>query len=153
MKIGIISDTHGILREGIKEILKGCHIIFHGGDIGTSNIIDELEEIAPVIAVKGNNDKEQWAQSLPYEIYMEVENKKIYMIHDLKCSQADFNEGEIDIVISGHTHIYKEEQKGNILYLNPGGAGPRRFGKEVTAVILWIEKKTIKTEKALLDKR
>ena len=150
MKIGIISDTHGFLREEIIGVFGDCSLIFHAGDIGKPSIIHDLETIAPVVVVKGNNDKEEWAQNLPNETYTEVGSKMIYMIHDLKESQVIFQESKIDIVISGHSHIYKEEQKENILYLNPGGAGPKRFGRLPTVMVIEIEKEIIKVQKMIL---
>ncbi|WP_069998922.1 metallophosphoesterase family protein [Cellulosilyticum sp. I15G10I2] len=136
MRIGIISDTHGLLRSEFIQAFKGCELIFHGGDIGKEEIIDKLAEIAPVITVRGNNDKDEWTKKFPNEIWTEVNQKRVYMIHDLKTSQQKFEKGHIDIVISGHSHIYKEEIREAIFYLNPGGAGPKRFGRPATAMIL-----------------
>ncbi len=136
MMIGVIADTHGLLREEFIEAFGMCSIIFHAGDIGKEEILHELEKIAPVIAVRGNNDRGDWADKLPDEVRVEVNHKKIYMIHDLKACKAEFKKGEVDIVISGHSHIYKEEQKGHILYLNPGGAGAKRFGRPATVMII-----------------
>lgn len=150
MKLGIIADTHGLLRQEIIEIFKDCDLIFHAGDIGERSIIDELEDIAPVVVVRGNNDKDDWGQSLPHETYTKAGSKMIYMIHDLKESQAVFKTSQIDIVISGHSHIYKEEQKEDILYLNPGGSGPKRFGRSATVMLLEIENEIVKVQKITL---
>lgn len=140
MKAGVISDTHGLLRPEVITLFEGCSLIFHAGDIGNKKIIDTLSRIAPVKAVRGNNDKDDWSQSLPEELFAEIEGKVIYMIHDLKESKVLFRENKIDLVISGHSHSYKEEQKGNVFYLNPGAAGPKRFGKPISVVLLEINK-------------
>lgn len=150
MKIGIISDTHGLLRREIVQAFKGCELIFHGGDIGKQAILDALQGIAPVVAVKGNNDKDYWAEQLPIESWTRVQSKMIYMIHNIKKKPADLEKNGIDIVISGHSHIYKEEIKEDILYLNPGGAGPKRFGRAATAMLLEIEDKAVRVEKIII---
>jgi len=150
MRIGIISDTHGLLRQEVVEAFEGCELIFHAGDIGKRTILDALQKIAPVVVVRGNNDNDYWGKQLPIESWTEVEGKMIYMIHHLKESQIAFENSDIDIVISGHSHIYKEDQKDNILYLNPGGAGPRRFGRPVTAMLLEIEEGIVKVQRMVL---
>jgi putative phosphoesterase len=150
MKIGIISDTHGLLREKIIQAFKGCQLIFHAGDIGSQNILDVLERVAPVVAVKGNNDRTDWADHLPSEIWHKINGKCIYMIHDLKACKQVFDRDKADIVISGHSHIYKEETRDNILYLNPGGAGPKRFGRAATAMVLELESQSIQVKKVLV---
>jgi putative phosphoesterase len=150
VRIGIISDTHGHLREEIIQAFKGCQLIFHAGDIGAKNILDTLNHMAPIIAVKGNNDKADWANHLPSEIWHQVNGKSIYMIHDLKACKEVFDGGKADIVISGHSHIYKEETRDNILYLNPGGAGPKRFGRQATAMVLELESQSIQVKKVLV---
>ncbi|MDF2596710.1 MAG: uncharacterized protein K0R69_3051 [Clostridia bacterium] len=150
MKIGIVSDTHGLLREEIIQAFKECQLIFHAGDIGSQHILDVLKRVAPVIAVKGNNDKTDWAELLPSEIWRQVDGKCIYMIHNLKECKQVFDSDKADIVISGHSHIYKEETRGNILYLNPGGAGPKRFGRPATAMVLELESQSIQVKKVLV---
>ncbi|MDF2594375.1 MAG: uncharacterized protein K0R69_716 [Clostridia bacterium] len=152
MRIGIISDTHGLLRQEFIQAFKGCELIFHAGDIGKQEMLDELKKIAPVVVVKGNNDRDSWAENLPIENLTKADGKEIYMIHDLKESQIAFENSDIDIdiVISGHSHIYKEETKENVLYLNPGGAGPKRLGRATTAMLLKIEDGIVKIQKVEL---
>ncbi len=149
MKIGIISDTHGMLRQEVVQIFQDCEFIFHAGDIGKEKIISELSSGAPVIAVRGNNDKDNWGQKLSDETYTKVNNLMIYMIHDLKESKVSFEKSNIDIIISGHSHIYKEEIKNGICYLNPGSAGARRFGRPATAMVLEMECKVLKIQKII----
>ena len=125
--IGIISDTHGLLREEAIHALKGVDLIIHAGDIGSLEVIEKLMEIAPVKAVRGNCDRGKWATKLPGTETVRMENKNIYVLHDLKELNIDPRKAGIDIVISGHSHRAKEERKDGILYINPGSAGPRRF--------------------------
>lgn len=130
-KIGVISDTHGLIREEINEFLKGCDLILHAGDIIKEDIIDELEKICKVEAVRGNND-----YMLPLDKYPEIkkiivnENIKICMIHDI--NEFSENIDEYDIIIHGHTHKSSEEYKNNTLILNPGSFGPVRFSLPTT---------------------
>jgi putative phosphoesterase len=121
--IGIISDTHGLLREEAVHALKGVDLIIHAGDIGSPVVIEKLEEIAPVKAVRGNCDRGKWAAKLPGTESVRMGNKNIYV----KELDIDLRKEGIDIVISGHSHRAKEERKDGILYINPGSAGPRRF--------------------------
>ncbi|MGI6703522.1 MAG: metallophosphoesterase family protein [Clostridia bacterium] len=136
--IGIISDTHGLLREEAIHALKGVDLIIHAGDIGSRDIIEKLEEIALVKAVRGNCDRGKWAAEYPVSETVRMENKKIYVLHDLKMLDIDLREKGIDIVISGHSHRAKEERKDGILYINPGSAGPRRFNLPVSVARITI---------------
>lgn len=116
-KIGVISDTHGMLRAEVTEALQGCELILHGGDINKQSILDELNEIAPVRAVRGNNDKE-WAEDLPKTITLDVCGLRVFMVHNKKEIPGDLP--ETDLVIYGHSHKYEEKTAGGIQYLNPG---------------------------------
>lgn len=129
MKIGIISDTHGLLRPEIIESLEGCESILHGGDINRQEIIDQLEEIAPVYAVRGNNDKD-WAEQIPLFLDIELAGTRIYMTHKKKDLPADV--GGYDLVVFGHSHRYENKTQGKTLLLNPGSCGPRRFHQAIT---------------------
>lgn len=129
MKIGIISDTHGLLRPEIIESLEGCESILHGGDINRQDIIDQLEEIAPVYAVRGNNDKD-WAEQVPLFLDIELAGTRIYMTHKKKDLPADV--GGYDLVVFGHSHRYEKKTQGKTLLLNPGSCGPRRFHQAIT---------------------
>lgn len=135
-KIGIVSDTHGMLRNEVLEVLQGCEMIFHGGDINKQKIIDTLSEIAPVRVVRGNNDKE-WAEDIPKSITVDVYGLHVFMVHNKK--DIPENLSEVDLVIYGHSHKYEEKTVDRIRYLNPGSCGPRRFHQEITFAIVYIE--------------
>lgn len=132
MKIGIISDTHGLLRPEVLEALRGSDAILHGGDINRQEIIDRLETIAPVYVVRGNNDKE-WAGHIPYFLDFELAGIRICMSHKKKDLPADLS--EYALAVFGHTHMYEESRLGKTLLLNPGSCGPRRFHKAITLAI------------------
>lgn len=135
-KIGILSDTHGLLRPEVIAALKGCDQILHGGDINKQSILDELEKLAPVRAVRGNNDKE-WAEALPLFLEAEVCGLHIYMVHNKKDIPKGLS--GVDLVIYGHSHKYEDKMADGIRYLNPGSCGPRRFHQEITFAILSVE--------------
>ncbi|KAB3526744.1 metallophosphoesterase family protein [Alkaliphilus serpentinus] len=144
--IGVISDTHGLLRPEVLEKLQGCSLILHAGDVGKGEIIQELMEIAPVIAVRGNIDKDDWAKELHYTEVIEVKDTYIYLLHDLNQLDIDPKAGSFDVVISGHTHSPKEEFINGVLYLNPGSIGPKRFKLPISMVKLKISNIGINTE-------
>lgn len=127
--IGIISDTHGLLRPEVIEALKGCDAILHGGDINRQDIIDQLEEIAPVYVVRGNNDKD-WAEHIPMFLDFELAGIHVYMAHKKKDLPVDLS--SYDLVIFGHSHRYEESRLGKTILLNPGSCGPRRFHQAIT---------------------
>jgi len=129
MKIGILSDTHGLLRPEVLEALSGCKAILHGGDINRQEIIDELEKIAPVYVVRGNNDKD-WAEHIPMFLDFELEGCRVYMTHKKKDLPEDLR--NYDLVIVGHSHKYEEGRQGKTVMLNPGSCGPRRFNLAIT---------------------
>lgn len=145
-KIGLISDTHGLLREEFIEELKDVELIIHAGDIDKEEILFELNKICPVIAVRGNNDKGKLKESLPFSDIIEVEGKYIYIIHDINTIDIDIKTAGIDIVIFGHSHKACEIERNNILYINPGGAGPRRFHLPVSMAILIFEGEKYRVE-------
>lgn len=125
-RIGIISDTHGLLRPEAERALTGVDHIIHAGDIGRPEIVDALRRIAPVTAVRGNVDSGAWARDYPDTNLVRLAGKSIYVLHDLKTLKADPGAG-IDVIVSGHSHVPKIDTVGGVLYLNPGSAGPRRF--------------------------
>src|SRR4029453_2286964 len=125
-RIGIISDTHGLLRPEAERALTGVNHIIHAGDIGRPEIIDALRRIAPVSAIRGNVDSGEWACQYPDTKLGRLAGKPIYVLHDLKTLQVDPGAG-IDVIVSGHSHVPKIDTVGGVLYLNPGSAGPRRF--------------------------
>jgi putative phosphoesterase len=127
MRIGIISDTHGLLRPEATERLAGVHYIIHAGDIGRPEVISELRKIAPITAIRGNIDRGGWASEYPHTALVKICGRSIYVLHNLKELDFDAAAAGIDIVVSGHSHRPKIETVGGVLYLNPGSAGPRRF--------------------------
>ena len=127
LRVGLISDTHGLLRPGARAFLMGCDYIVHGGDIGSAEILDDLAVIAPLIAVRGNNDTEPWAARLPVSELIRVGNVFVYVIHNLAELDVDPAAAGIRVIVSGHSHQPKIEERGEILYVNPGSSGPRRF--------------------------
>lgn len=135
-RIGVISDTHGLLRPELLELLQGCERILHGGDINRQSILDELEQIAPVHAVRGNNDKE-WAAGLPETLRLNLHGVQIFMIHNRRQIEEELT--GTDVVIYGHSHKYEEAYVGDCLWLNPGSCGPRRFTQPITMAILEID--------------
>jgi putative phosphoesterase len=137
--IGIISDTHGLLRPEALAALRGSDYIIHAGDIGDPCILKELTKIAPVTAIRGNVDRETWAGRVPATSVLEVRDLAIYILHnlaelDLKPKAAGF-----DVVVYGHSHVAKQETKSGVLYFNPGSAGPRRFRLPVTVGRLTVK--------------
>lgn len=146
-KIGILSDTHGLLRPEILEILAGCDVIFHGGDINRPEIVEELQKIAPLYVVRGNNDK-GWAEAIPHDLTATVEGLTFYMVHNKK--EAAENLEGIDIVLFGHSHKYTETVIENRLWLNPGSCGRRRFHQEITMAVMTVEGRAYQVEKIVI---
>ena len=127
MHIGVISDTHGLLRPEAIEALRGSDHIIHAGDIGSPDVLDALAKIAPFTAIRGNIDTQQWAKQLPTTNVAELESSHFYVVHDLKALDLNPRAAGFAAVISGHSHVPKIEWKDGVLYFNPGSAGPRRF--------------------------
>jgi len=126
-RIGLISDTHGLLRPQALDFLRGCDHIVHGGDIGGPEILQQLAAIAPVTAVRGNNDRAAWAEAVPETDFLQVGATFIYALHDLALLDIDPAGAGVQVVVSGHTHQPAVQERGGVLYVNPGSAGPRRF--------------------------
>ena len=131
-RIGIISDTHGLLRPEAVRALQGSDRIIHAGDIVDPQILAALARIAPVTAVRGNNDKGAWADALPHAERLHIEALQLYVIHDVKEIDVDPRAAGIHVVIAGHSHKPQVERRDGVLYVNPGSAGPRRFKLPVT---------------------
>jgi putative phosphoesterase len=125
--LGVISDTHGLMRPEALDALAGVEQILHAGDIGTPQVLDALQAIAPVIAVRGNNDREAWAQGLPETAVVGVGEAMLYVLHDVKTLDLDPRAAGFHAVISGHSHRPALAMRQGVLFLNPGSAGPRRF--------------------------
>jgi putative phosphoesterase len=125
--LGILSDTHGLLREAVLEKLRPCELIIHAGDIGNQVIIDQLRSIGKVVAVKGNVDRGSWSAGLKEWEYVDFHGKRIFIIHDIGRLEIDPKAAGVDVVVYGHSHRASKEHRNGVLYLNPGSAGPRRF--------------------------
>lgn len=138
-RIGVISDTHSLLRPEALEALIGVDHILHADDIGDPDHLDMLARIAPVTAVRGNIDRGHWAEALPETVSLTIGGLRIHMIHDRKALQAEQGAERWDVVISDHSHTPRIEQTGSVLWLNPGAAGPRRFRLPITLAFLWEE--------------
>lgn len=138
-RIGVLSDTHGKLREEVVEILRGCDVILHAGDINTPKVMESLREIAPLYIVRGNADKE-WAEGLPESLTEEICGLRVFMVHNKKYMPKEI--GNFDLVVFGHSHKYEERREGNCLFLNPGSCGPRRFSQPVTMAVVEVEEET-----------
>lgn len=138
MKIGVISDTHGLLRAEAVSALEGCERIIHAGDIGSSQILEQLESIAPLYVVRGNNDLDApWAKHLPDLLHFDLNGCKTLLVHDIADAPQVLDPG-IRMVIIGHSHKPRIEWRGERLYLNPGSAGRRRFKLPVTLALLEV---------------
>ncbi len=137
-RIGVISDTHGLLRDEAVACLAGSDLIIHAGDIGSASVISGLETIAPVRAIRGNVDTGAWAKAFPETQLVEAGGQRIYVIHNLNELDLDPVASGIDIVVSGHSHTPKSGQVDGVLYLNPGSAGPRRFKLPLAVASLYI---------------
>jgi putative phosphoesterase len=137
--VGVISDTHGLLRPEAVAALAGSRYIVHGGDVGEDTILRTLEAIAPVTAVRGNTDTEAWARRLPHTAVLDVEGVRIYAVHDIAELDIDPRAAGVNVIVFGHSHRPGIQSRGNVLYLNPGSAGPRRFDLPVSVARLTIE--------------
>jgi putative phosphoesterase len=138
-RLGIISDTHGLLRPQAAEFLEGCDRILHGGDIGNAEVLTRLSAIAPVTAIRGNNDKGVWAEALPETEIFEFSGVYVYAIHDLSLLDIDPSAAGIRIVVSGHSHKPLIQTRHGIIFVNPGSAGPRRFKLPISIAEILIE--------------
>ncbi|MBC2713256.1 MAG: metallophosphoesterase family protein [Desulfosarcina sp.] len=132
MNIGILSDTHGLLRPEVEKALSGCDHILHAGDVGDQDVLDRLERIAPVVAVRGNMDTGSWSNSLPVNEMVEIGGVFFYILHDLYHLDLDPSAAGIHVVVTGHTHQPEIFQKDGVTYLNPGSAGHRRLNYPVS---------------------
>ncbi len=137
--IGVISDTHGLLRPEAVTALAGVELIIHAGDIGNPQVLEALARIAPVHAVRGNTDRADWAADLPHTRVVEVGGILLYVLHELFTLDLDPAAAGFAAVIFGHSHSPHRERKNGVLYLNPGSAGPRRFRLPVTLALLRLQ--------------
>ena len=125
--LGLISDTHGLLRREAVQALRGSELIIHAGDIGDPKILEELRKLAPVVAVRGNVDTEEWARTLPLTTVAEAGAVLIYVLHDVNAMDLNPATAGFHLVVSGHSHKPGKIKRDGVLYVNPGSAGPRRF--------------------------
>jgi putative phosphoesterase len=139
MRIGLISDTHGLLRPEALDFLAGCDHIVHGGDIGAPDILERLAAIAPLTVVRGNNDTAAWARAIPETARLELNGLALYAIHDLKALAVAPAALGVRVVVSGHSHKPACFERGGVLYVNPGSAGRRRFSLPIAAGELLVE--------------
>jgi putative phosphoesterase len=150
--IGIISDTHGLLRPGALAALQGCDYIIHAGDIGDPQILDKLAAIAPLTAVLGNIDHGAWANKIPTTNVLEVGEISINVLHNLQELDLKPEAAKFAAVVYGHSHVPKQEWKNGVLYFNPGSAGPRRFRLPLSVGRLRIKDGRIDAKILLLEK-
>jgi uncharacterized protein len=143
LRVGLISDTHGLLRPEARAFLAGCDYIVHGGDVGGADILDELAAMAPLIAVRGNNDTEPWAAHLRETELIRVGSIFVYVIHDLAQLDIEPGAAEVRVVVSGHSHKPAVEERDGILFVNPGSCGPRRFKLPVSVGELTVSGGTV----------
>lgn len=147
MNLIILSDTHGLLRPAVLELLTSADLILHAGDINSQAVVDKLSSFAPLYVVRGNNDKE-WAGDIPHDLTVTLEGVRFYMVHNKKDVPAELDSA--DVVVFGHSHKYSEEQRGDVLWLNPGSCGPRRFHQEITLMRAQVSGGSIQVEKIVL---
>ena len=144
--LGVISDTHGLLRPEVLPLFKGVDLILHGGDIGSLDVLEQLRSIAPVVAVRGNNDNAPWAREIPDCETMKFGRVRIYMLHDLKTMKETVALTDFHVVVSGHSHRPLLERRNGVLFVNPGSAGPRRFKLPVSVARLNIQGSSVKAK-------
>jgi putative phosphoesterase len=150
-RVGLISDTHGLLRPEAKAFLRGCDRIIHGGDIGAPGILEELATLAPVSAVRGNNDQGAWANRLHDTELLQVGEVYLYAIHDLAQLGVDPTAMGVSVVVSGHSHKPAVRERNGVLFVNPGSAGPRRFKLPIAVAELNISGRSVSARIVELD--
>jgi putative phosphoesterase len=151
MTVGVISDTHGLVRPEAAAALHGVDLIVHAGDIGTPAVLDALRDIAPVVAIRGNNDTAPWAMRLPETDVIQAGATHLYVLHDLGDLDLDPRAAGFRAVIAGHSHRPQLEERGGVLFVNPGSAGPRRFTLPVALARLTIRGDDVTGELIELD--
>jgi putative phosphoesterase len=152
IRIGLISDTHGLLRPSALDALRGSDYIVHGGDIGEGGILEKLATIAPVSAVRGNNDRAEWARTLPEADTLRFGEITLHVLHDLADLAIDPGAAGVDVVVSGHSHRPRIDRRSGVLYVNPGSAGPVRFKLPVAVGILQVQGRDIDARIVEIDR-
>jgi putative phosphoesterase len=150
-RVGLISDTHGLLRAEARQFLRRCDHIVHGGDVGDAEVLRQLSLLAPVTAVRGNNDHGAWADALAETELFKIDEVFIYALHDL--AQLDIEPGAagVHVVVSGHSHKPSVERRDGVLYVNPGSAGPRRFKLPISLAELTINGRSVSARIVALE--
>jgi len=151
LRVGVISDTHGLLRPQALTALRGSDAIIHAGDIGAREVLDALASLAPVTAVRGNNDDEAWARKIPERAMLQVGEARLLVLHDLHALGGDSRADGCAAVITGHSHRPAISERNGVLYVNPGSAGPRRFNLPVAVACLHVRGARVRGEVVLLD--
>ena len=151
--VGVISDTHGLLRPEAVAALQGVERIVHAGDIGSPDVLTALERIAPVAAVRGNNDRERWAAAIPETEVVQIGGVALYVLHDLHALDLDPRAAGFAAVIAGHSHRPRLQEYDGVLYLNPGSAGPRRFTLPISLARLTVAGPRVRAELLTLEVR
>ena len=144
--VGLISDTHGLLRPEAVRALQGSDLIVHAGDIGKASVLDALGALAPVIAVRGNADKEVWARKLPKTDALEIDQVGVYVIHDVKDLDLIPEAAGIKVIVSGHSHQPSIQERSGVIFVNPGSAGPRRFNLPVSIARMQVQAESVQVE-------
>ena len=149
--IGVVSDTHGLLRPEALRRLRGVDRIVHAGDVGTPEVLRALEAIAPVTAVRGNNDRGAWARALPETTTLTIEDARLYVLHDVKTLAVDPRAAALAAVIAGHSHKPSALERDGVLFLNPGSIGPRRFTLPIAMALLTVRGAAVRARIVYLD--
>jgi uncharacterized protein len=150
-RVGLISDTHGLLRPEAVAFLRGSDLIIHGGDIGHAGVLEELASLAPVTAVRGNNDTGPWAETVPETEMLQVGEVFIFVLHNIAELDLDPVAAGFQVVVSGHSHRPSVEERDGVLYVNPGSSGPRRFKLPVAVAELVVAGKSVQARLVELD--
>ena len=145
-RVGVISDTHGLLRPEVLKIFKGVDLILHAGDIGDPDVLEKLRSLSDVVAVRGNNDRDTWAKKIPESRVVEIEQVRIYLLHDLKEMTLNPSVSGFQAVISGHSHKPSIQERNGVLFINPGSAGPRRFKLPISVARLKVKADCVTAE-------
>ena len=151
LRVGVISDTHGLVRPEAIEALRGADVIVHAGDVGGPHVLRELGELAPVIAVRGNVDTEPWAKALPDRRRLELGGANVLLLHDRAIVGASPAAEGVDVVVFGHSHEPLTDRQGGVLWFNPGSAGPKRFSLPVSLGVLEIEDGRVRHRHLFVD--
>jgi putative phosphoesterase len=153
VRVGVISDTHGLLRPEAVEALRGSDMILHAGDVGGQEVLDGLRALAPVVAVRGNNDQAPWAFTLPDTQRVALGGLSVFVLHDAKDLAFEPRDEGVHVVVCGHSHKPTVTRRDDVLWVNPGSAGPRRFKLPVTVAVMVVANGLARAELVVLDAR